>query len=78
MTPRARRTALIAASVPLETRRTISTLGIASTIRSASSTSSSVGAPNDVPRAAAAVAASTISGHAWPKSIAPHDCTKSM
>ena len=62
MKPRARRIALIAASVPLETSRTISTDGIAAVIRSASSTSPSVGAPNVVPRAAASRAASTISG----------------
>ena len=77
MHPRARRIALIAASVPLDTSRTISTEGIAATIRSASSTSSSVGAPNVVPRAAAARAASTISGRAWPNRSAPHDCTRS-
>ena len=40
---------------PTDTSRTMSTLGTASTIRSASSTSSSVGAPNVVPAAAAAV-----------------------
>ena len=47
--PRASRIALIAASVPDETSRTISTDGTASTISAASSTSASVGAPNDVP-----------------------------
>ena len=77
MNPRARRIALIVASVPELTSRTISTLGTASTIRPASSTSASVGIPNDVPRPAASVAAATISGHAWPKSSAPHDCTRS-
>ena len=56
MTPRASRIALIVASVPDETSRTMSMPGTASTIRSASSTSRDVGAPNDVPRAAAAVA----------------------
>ena len=40
---------LIAASVPDETSRTISTDGTASTISAASSTSASVGAPNVVP-----------------------------
>ncbi len=75
MTPRASRIALIVASVPDETRRTMSMPGTAATIRSASSTSPAVGAPNDVPRAAAAVAAWTISGRACPKSNAPHDWT---
>ena len=62
MTPRARRTADIAASVPEDTSRTDSTLGTASTMRVASSTSASVGMPNDVPRDAASVAAATIAG----------------
>ena len=78
MAPRASRIALIAASVPLLTSRTISSDGSASTSRSASSTSASVGAPNDVPRSAAAVAAATISSRAWPNRCAPHDCTRSM
>jgi hypothetical protein len=50
------------ASVPEETNRTISTDGSAETISSASSTSLSVGAPNDIPRDAATVTASTTSG----------------
>jgi hypothetical protein len=53
----------------------MSMAGTASTMRSASSTSSAVGAPNDVPRAAAAVAASTISARACPNSNAPQDWT---
>ena len=77
MNPRARRIALMAASVPLETSRTISIEGIAAVMRSASSTSASVGAPNVVPRSAAARAASTISGRAWPNRSAPHDWTRS-
>src|SRR6266540_5697640 len=51
---RARRTALIVASVPELTNRTISTEGTIATTRSASRTSSDVGAPNDVPRRRAA------------------------
>ena len=47
MAPRAAG-ALIAASVPEETRRTFSTEGTASTISSASSTSRSVGVPKVV------------------------------
>ncbi len=74
---RASRSALIAASVPDETRRTRSTDGNASTISAASSTSASVGAPKLVPRNAAARTASTVSGSAWPKSSGPHDSTQS-
>ena len=51
--------------------------GDRSTMRSASSTSPSVGVPNEVPSAAARSAASTISWRAWPNSSAPHDCTRS-
>ncbi len=47
---RARRTALIVASVPELTNRTMSTDGKVATTRSASRSSSSVGAPNVVPR----------------------------
>jgi hypothetical protein len=43
--PRARRTAVIAASVPDDTRRTFSTVATRSTIASASSTSRIVGTP---------------------------------
>src|SRR5439155_8584297 len=74
---RATRTADIVASVPLETSRTRSIPGSASTIRPASSTSPSVGAPKVVPLAAAAVAAATISGWAWPNSSVPHEPTRS-
>ena len=77
MTPRASRIADIAASVPEDTRRTDSTLGTASTMRVASSTSPSVGIPNEVPRDAASAAAATIAGWAWPNSSAPQDCTRS-
>ena len=75
MTPRARRTAVIAASVPDETRRTFSTDGTAAAIASASSTSRVVGAPYDVPSAAARCTASTTLGCACPRIDAPHDCT---
>src|SRR2546423_10522195 len=74
---RARRTALIAASVPDETSRTFSTDGTASTISAASSTSDSVGAPKLVPRSAASRTASTVSGSAWPNTSGPHDMTQS-
>ena len=67
----------IDASVPEETSRTFSTDGTASTISAASSTSASVGAPKDVPRAAASVTAATTSGSACPKISGPHDITQS-
>ena len=50
MTARASRSALIVASVPSCTKRTISTLGSASRMSRASSTSSGLGAPKLVPR----------------------------
>ena len=59
------------ASVPLEVSRTCSTEGTRSQIVSASSTSRSVGAPNEVPSAAAVVTASTTAGWAWPRMMAP-------
>jgi hypothetical protein len=52
------------ASVPLLTNRTFSTDGTASTIVSAKRTSRSVGAPYDVPSAAADCTASTMDGWA--------------
>ena len=77
MNARARRSALIAASVPDETSRTFSTDGTASTISAASSTSASVAAPKLVPRRAASRTASTVSASAWPKRSGPHDMTQS-
>ena len=75
--PRASRIALIAASVPEETRRTISTDGTASTISAASSTSPSVGAPKVVPRWAASAIAASVSSSACPKSSGPQLSTQS-
>ncbi len=77
MNPRASRSALIAASVPEETRRTFSIDGTASTISAASSTSASVGAPKVVPSSAAARTTSTVSGSACPNSSGPHESTQS-
>ncbi len=62
MKPRAVRMALMVASVPLETRRTWSTEATRSVISSASRTSPGVGAPKDVPSAAATHTASTTPG----------------
>ena len=64
--PRATRMADIVASVPLDTRRTRSTLGTRSQIASASSTSRSVGAPYVVPSSGRRCTASTTAGCAWP------------
>ncbi len=76
MTPRASRIADIAASVPEEVNRTRST-GARDTISSASSTSGTVGAPYDVPRATASCTAAWTSGWAWPSSIGPHEQIRS-
>ena len=64
MAPRASRIALIVASVPDETRRTMSMPGTARDDPFGELDLEAVGAPNEVPRAAAAVAAATISGRA--------------
>ena len=76
MNARASRTADIVASVPELTSRTLST-GARAAICSASSTSATVAAPNEVPRAAAAVTAATTSGWACPRIIGPHEQTRS-
>ena len=75
MTARARRIALIVASVPDEVMRSISTDGIRRAISSASSTSPAVGAPNVVPRSAAAMIAAITAGWAWPWMSGPHEQT---
>ena len=51
--------------------------GVRATISSASSTSGSVGAPYDVPRATASATAACTSGWAWPSSIGPHEQIRS-
>ena len=61
----------MAASVPEDTSRTCSQPRTRSQIASASSTSPGVGAPNVVPRAAAAATASVTTGWACPSSTAP-------
>ena len=74
---RASRNALIVASVPDEVMRSISTEGMRVATSSASAISPRVGAPKLVPRSAAAMTASRISGWAWPWISGPHDITQS-
>ena len=78
MNPRASRSALMVASVPEETMRTMSIDGTASTTAFAMRTSSSVGAPKLVPRPSCARTASSTTSGAWPRIIGPQDITKSM
>ena len=73
--PRARRIALIVASVPDDTSRTFSMLGTSSTMRRAMVSSASDGAPNDRPLAAASATAFTVPGWAWPRMAGPHEPT---
>jgi hypothetical protein len=70
---RARRIALMQASVPELTRRTCSTLGTWRMTSSASCTSRSVGAPKLKPSRAAFSTASSTAGWPWPRIIGPHD-----
>jgi hypothetical protein len=63
------------ASVPEEVIRTISTDGTRRAISSARSTSPCVGAPNVVPRSAAATTAAMTSGLAGPWMSGPHEHT---
>src|SRR5215470_3353540 len=69
--PRASRSALIVASVPDDTARTISIDGTAARTASANATSISVGAPNVVPDAIALWIVARISGWAWPRISGP-------
>ena len=69
--PRARRTAVLVASVPEFISRTCSQLGDALAIVSASFISRGVGAPYDVPSPAAAAIAAVTAGWAWPRITAP-------
>ena len=73
----ASRAALMVASVPELTMRSFSTAGTRRATSSASSTSASVGAPNEVPRAVAACTASTTRGWACPAISGPHEQTRS-
>ncbi len=69
--PRASRTALIVASVPELTKRTISIEGTSFETFSASRTSSSVGAPKEVPRRTARSSARRTNGGPCPKRCGP-------
>ena len=71
--PRAKRKALIPASVPELTKRTISMEGTCFKISSANSISRSVGAPNEKPSNAAFWTASSTAGWPWPKIIGPQE-----
>ena len=73
--PRASRSAVIVASVPEDTSRTSAMLGSALQSSSASSTSSSVGAPNESPFSAVSRTASTTFGWAWPRMSGPQEPT---
>ena len=73
--PRARRIALIVASVPELHIRTDSIDGTMAQMRSAISVSSSVGAPNDSPFSAATCTAAMTSGWACPSTIGPQEPT---
>ena len=77
MTARARRTALIAASVPELVIRSISTDGIRAATSSASWTSAGVAAPKLVPRFAASITAASTAGSAWPRISGPQEPTQS-
>ena len=63
------------ASVPELTKRTISIDGKVAVTRSASRTSSWVGAPKLVPRAAASPMAARTAGCAWPRISGPQERT---
>ena len=73
MAPRARRTALIAASVPEEVKRIRSIEGIAARTSSPSSTSRGPVAPRAKPSSAASRTASITAGWAWPRIAGPQD-----
>ena len=63
------------ASVPELHMRTMSIEGTSAQMRSAISTSNSVGAPKLKPLSAAALTDSITSGCAWPSSIGPQEPT---
>ena len=70
---RAKRAIVMAASVPLDVKRTISMCGMRSAIASANSTSRSVGMPKLVPSCIARDTASNTTSGACPSTSGPHD-----
>ena len=70
--PRARRTALMVASVPLLVIRSFSTDGTHSLIVRAISTSNGFGTPKLSPSPAASRTACTTLAGAWPRMAGPH------
>ena len=62
---------MLVASVPLFISRTRSQLGTRSRMASANFISRGVGAPYEVPPAAAVLMAAVTTGCAWPSTIAP-------
>ena len=75
MAARARRSAVIVASVPEEVMRIMSTAGMRAATSAARSTSPAVGAPKLVPRASALATAETTAGWACPWMSGPHEHT---
>jgi hypothetical protein len=73
--PRAKRMALMVASVPEFTKRTSSMDGMSRVTRRASAVSTSVGAPKERPSAATACTAAITWGCAWPTIIGPQEPT---
>ena len=77
MKPRASRTAVMVASVPVETIRTRSAAGTRSWTIAARLASSGVDAPKDSPRSTAACTAARTAGWACPSSAGPQEQTRS-
>src|SRR5262245_242207 len=77
VTARARRSADMTASVPVETNRTRSAIGTAAEIHRARCVSSTHGAPNTVPRAARRATRRAMRESPCPTICAPHAQTKS-
>src|SRR6478735_4532185 len=75
--PRASRTAVMVASVPVDTIRRRSTAGTRSWTMAARLASSGVEAPKESPRSTAAWTASSTAGWAWPSRAGPQEQTRS-
>src|SRR5690606_39352230 len=70
-------TALMQASVPLLTKRILSTFGTIETANFAISVSIFVGIPKDVPRVAFSITLSTTGAKACPRTMGPHEAIRS-